>query len=476
MANPPRTHSKYLLYWMQQAQRATYNPALDYACAQAEALSLPLIVVFVLSPQVPEANLRHYSFMLQGLLETAATLHKQGISLFLAYGNPPEIIAQLASEAVELIADHGYLRYQREWREMLQIMLKDSRTIYTEIETEPLIPVAVVSDHEEYAAATIRRKLLRKIGSDFSFKPKRHYLLPAFRHDAPGFQALHRFDPEKPQLTEIWWNNQLQTDDGVPAVKNMKAGHTEALRLLNTFLKNKLPLYATQRNEPSLDIQSGLSPYLHFGQICTMEIIQRLSEHIGLNISELPELIISKEDRDPVLMGARAFAEELVIRRELSFNYCWYNEAYDSFAGLPAWAKSTLLNHLSDPREQHYLLDSLEQCATHDVYWNAAQWEMMTTGKMHNYLRMYWGKRVLAWCDNPEDAYQILLYLNNRYSLDGRDPNSFAGIAWCFGKHDRPWQNRSIYGSVRYMNARGLERKFDMKGYLSRIGYPEQGV
>ncbi len=469
----PPGQGKYLLYWMQQAQRVAYNPALDYAVSRSEFLALPLVVVFVLSPHVPDANRRHYSFMLKGLLETAAELHKLGIAMFMAYGDPVEIIGKIAMEAVEVIADHGYLHFQRKWHSELQQTLQDGQVSYTEIETEPMVPVSLVSDHEEYAAATIRKKLLRKLVSEEYIPRQNAGRTPKLRSLPAALKDLQHFDPQKQELTEKWWNERLVTDESVAPVTDIKAGHAEAFKLCYLFLENKLQSYATLRNEPSLDIQSGLSPYLHFGQISSMEIIQQLLACTRLELADIPELILGKEDRDPVLSGAAAFTEELVIRRELSFNFCLYNDQYDSFAGLPTWAKSTLLNHLSDPRDQHYLLDNLEQCATHDTYWNAAQWEMMTTGKMHNYLRMYWGKQILAWCDNPEDAYQIMLYLNNRYSLDGRDPNSYAGIAWCFGKHDRPWQSRAIYGSVRYMNSRGLERKFDMKGYLSRIGYPE---
>ncbi|HNQ43181.1 MAG TPA: hypothetical protein PKI59_02075, partial [Candidatus Cloacimonadota bacterium] len=173
------------------------------------------------------------------------------------------------------------------------------------------------------------------------------------------------------------------------------------------------------------------------------------------------------------LANVPALAEELIIRRELSMNYCHYNPGYDTYQAIPLWARTSLAEHEGDPRERIYPLDKLENAETDDVCWNAAQIEMMTTGKMHNYTRMYWGKRLISWCASPEEAFYNALYLNNKYHLDGRNANAYAGVAWCFGKHDRPWAQRPVYGSVRYMNANGLNRKFDMQAYLNKVAAKE---
>jgi deoxyribodipyrimidine photo-lyase len=192
-----------------------------------------------------------------------------------------------------------------------------------------------------------------------------------------------------------------------------------------------------------------MSPWLHFGQISPLVIALKVMK------TQSP--------------GKEAYLEELIIRRELAMNYTYYNPFYDSFEGLNDWAKKTLKEHEKDKRPYRYSIDELEQAQTHDPYWNAAQEEMRITGKMHGYMRMYWGKKILEWMKSPEEAFSTALYLNNKYELDGRDPNGFAGIAWCFGKHDRPWFERPIFGKIRYMNANGLKRKFNAEAYVDKI-------
>jgi len=455
----------YILYWMQQAARISANPALDYALQMAEVTGLPLVVLFVVSSDVPEANLRHYAFMMQGIAEVSTQFTKQGTSFYLACGEPVNIVRTLAEQAVEVVMDHGYLHYQRRWRAELQAVLSRLEISYTEVETETMVPVTAVSDHEEYAAATIRKKLLLKLRDEQGIAEQARQKV-SFRGKLNAPFPLLACGDCTPEQIQAWWHRHISVDESVEPVAKYQGGYSQARQWLTVFLQEKLVQYASSRNDPSQAIQSDLSPYLHFGQIGVMEIIQRLLDHVGWELKELPAAIMKKNHSLPLHTGAAAFAEEIIVRRELSFNFCTYNENYDSFQGLPSWARKTLLDHLQDQREEHYLLDRLIQCDTHDIYWNAAQRELMTTGKMHNYMRMYWGKRMLAWSENPEDAYQILCYLNNRYALDGRDPNSYAGVAWCFGKHDRPWQERNIYGMVRYMNAAGLKRKFPIHKYV----------
>jgi deoxyribodipyrimidine photo-lyase len=222
-----------------------------------------------------------------------------------------------------------------------------------------------------------------------------------------------------------------------------------AQELLMGFIRENLDRYPAYRNDPVAGVLSCMSPYLHFGQISPLSI--------ALNILET---------KSP---SAGTYLEELIVRRELSMNFVHYNPLYDEFSGLPDWARKTLLSHSGDLREYTYRFSEFESARTHDPFWNAAQREMVLTGKMHGYMRMYWGKKILEWSETPEEAYRTALALNNRYELDGRDPNGYAGIAWCFGKHDRAWQERPVFGKIRYMNAAGLNRKFDAARYVARI-------
>ena len=242
--------------------------------------------------------------------------------------------------------------------------------------------------------------------------------------------------------------SRLAIDRGVTSVSNLHGGTGRARKHLADFIEHKLENYPELRNDPNASNVSNMSQYLHFGQISPL--------YIALQI-----MVTASSARDTYL-------EELIVRRELSMNFVFYNPDYDSFQGLPPWCRKTLLEHAGDPREYAYNLNELEYAQTHDPYWNAAQREMVLTGKMHGYMRMYWGKKILEWSATPEDAFTAALYLNNKYQLDGRDPNSFAGVAWCFGKHDRPWGKRPIFGNIRYMSADGLKRKFDADAYVSR--------
>ena len=230
-----------------------------------------------------------------------------------------------------------------------------------------------------------------------------------------------------------------------------KGGTNEAKKILNFFIDNHLNHYADDRNQPQLNTISNLSPYLHFGQISSLEIALKILESAA-----------SKEQKD-------VFLEELIVRRELSMNFCEFNKNYDKLEGLPNWCQQTLQKHAQDKRPFIYTKEQFEKAQTHDQIWNAAQNEMVQTGKMHGYMRMYWGKKILEWSKNPSQAYQTALYLNNKYELDGRDPNGFTGVAWCFGKHDRPWgPERPIFGLVRFMAESGIKKKIDWQNYVSK--------
>jgi deoxyribodipyrimidine photo-lyase len=246
-------------------------------------------------------------------------------------------------------------------------------------------------------------------------------------------------------------------DDSVAPSPTFHGGELQAHTHLERFLSSRLADYATHRNDPEKDWLSGMSPYLHFGHISPVEI--------ALQAIDYAESALAESER----AGVDTLLEELIVRRELAMNYAEYNDRYDSYAALPDWAQQTLAEHEGDPRPYAYSLDQLEQGATDDPYWNACQLQMVKTGKMHGYMRMYWGKKILEWTAEPTEAFRRTVYLNDRYELDGRDPNGYAGVAWVFGKHDRPWAERSIFGKVRYMNANGLRRKFkEIDRYVDR--------
>jgi deoxyribodipyrimidine photo-lyase len=427
---------RYVLYWMQASQRVEYNHALEYAIERANELGLPLLVFFGITDDFPEANERHYHFMLEGLKEVKTALRSRGIGMLVLHRRPERGAVDLAGEAALVVADRGYLRIQRKWRERAA---RNAGCPLIQVESDTVVPVETVSDKEEYAAATIRPK----IGSRLE-----EFLVP-LRARRVKRQSL---DLAKGSLaigeTEAALSR-LKIDRSVGRVGDLKGGTGEAKRRLRHFIGAHLDGYDQLRNDPTRDCLSGMSPYLHFGQISPL--------YIALKIKAAGSA------------GTAAYLEELLVRRELSMNFVYYNANYDSFMGLPEWARKTLAKHRGDKRAYVYTLRQLESAATHDPYWNAAQNEMRLTGKMHGYMRMYWGKKIIEWTRTPEHAFKIALYLNNKYEVDGRDPNGFAGVAWCFGKHDRPWAERPVFGLVRYMNDKGLRRKFDADGYVHRI-------
>jgi deoxyribodipyrimidine photo-lyase len=426
----------FVVYWMQAAQRAGTNHALEYAVGAANELRKPLVVFFALTENYPEANERHYAFMLEGLKETQEALRKRGIPMVVRRGEPDVEIAACGRDACLVVVDDGYVRVERRWRRSAAAAL-DCPLL--EVATNVIVPVEAASPKEEYTAATLRPKLYRLF--DAFLTPLRETSL-RIKSSEPALDSWDIGDTDAALAG-------LSLDRKVGRVPYVRGGASEAEKRLRAFVKGKLASYAEARNDPSLDALSGLSPYLHFGQISPLAV--------ALAVKKGPAY------------GQAAFLEELIVRRELSFNFVHYNRAYDKFEGLPEWCRATLLEHAKDSRPYLYSRAELEKAATHDPYWNAAQKEMVLTGKMHGYMRMYWGKKIIEWSASPREAFRTALALNNAYELDGRDANAFAGVAWSFGKHDRPWARRPVFGTVRYMNAAGLRRKFDADAYVRKI-------
>jgi deoxyribodipyrimidine photo-lyase len=430
----------YVLYWMQEAQRARGNAALELAIRGANNYGLPVVVCFGLMDGYPEANARHYMFMLEGLADCANELRTRGIPFVVRRGNPVDIAIEMSRGAAAVICDRSYMPAQRAWRATLA---EAANCPVIQVETEVVVPVDVVSDKSEYAARTIRPRIHRVWDE---------YLAPLDETEIETSSAALSLESGFDVSDPVAVLAELDLDRSVPPVKRFRGGRTEALRRLNGFIDDVLDGYATGRNEPSAGQTSFLSPYLHFGHISPVEMaLAARDSDIG-----------STEDRG-------SFIEELVVRRELAMNYVAFEPTFDSYNALPGWAQKSLAEHAGDEREYVYTQTQLEACDTHDTHWNDAMREMVHTGFMHNYMRMYWAKKILEWSTDPEQAFKTTLTLNNKYFLDGRDPNSYANVAWCYGVHDRAWTERPIFGKIRYMNANGLNRKFDMEAYAEFV-------
>ncbi len=431
---------------MQQSQRVTFNHALEYAAERANQYGLPLLVAFGLMDDYPEANERHYAFMLEGLRDVAADLAARHIAFVLRRGSPPRVALELAKQAALVVCDRGYLRHQRRWRDEVA---DGAGVEVVEVESDAVVPVEVASQKQESAARTLRPRHQRHWEK---------YLTPLkpvkVRHPA-GTLQIPKGQHLSLNAADVEGNVALlKIDRSVPRTTRFTGGSAAARKTLATFLRGRLSGYDEGRNEPAAEHTSTMGAYLHFGQISALRVALAVRE-----AEAAPSI-----DRD-------AFLEELLIRRELAINFCHYCPDYDRYEGLPAWAKKSLAEQKPDPRPHLYTPAQMEAAATADPYWNAAQAEMVDTGFMHNYMRMYWGKKILEWSPSPEEAYDTTLRLNNKYFLCGRDPNGYANVGWIFGLHDRPWgPRRPIFGLIRYMNAAGLNRKFDMAAYVAKWG------
>jgi deoxyribodipyrimidine photo-lyase len=437
----PELHGDYVLYWMQQSQREAFNPALEAAIASANRLKLPTLVCFGLTDGYPQANARHYSFMLEGLRDVAAALARRGVAFVIRRGSPDAVASELAERAALIVCDRGYLRVQKQWRANVA---KSAQRRILQIEGDVVVPLEHASQKREVGARTLRPKILRV--RDRFLQPLQrtpvHHKTSA--KDLGFASALDLSDVPASLAT-------LDVDHTVSPVARFRGGQVEARQHLDRFIDGPLHDYASARSEPAAMQVSFLSGYLHFGQISPVEIA------------------LAARDASAGQPDRAAYLEELVVRRELAMNFVEHTPDYDSYSCLPAWARETLAQHRNDKRPHLYNERELTDAKTHDPYWNAAMTEMRETGYMHNHMRMYWGKQILAWSSDPEQAYATALALNNRYFICGRDANSFANIAWCFGLHDRPWPERAILGKVRSMTASGLERKIDTAAYIWRV-------
>ncbi len=421
-------NGKSIIYWMSREQRVKYNFALLAAMKYAAEQNLNLYVAFCVSSEFLGASPEAFAFIGEGLKEVESVLGGLNVPFYLLYGNPPYEIAEFtkSKEAKAIICDFDPLRIKQEWLAYLNASFDGS--IY-EIDSRNIVPARLASNKKEFAAHTIR--------------PKIKALLPQFLIDIPLPRRLH-------QSIEFAENDYSRLD-ALPKNRFFKGGKTEALRLLNEFIAKKLDGYAAYRNDPTKEYQSELSPYLHFGQISSLEV--------ALAVQAASANAQSKD----------AFLEELIVRRELAENFCLYCADYDNENSLEPWAKANMAITDGEPRDYLYSTDEFEDGKTHDELWNAAQTQLKIKGKIHGYMRMYWAKKILEWTPSTKDAFKVAVYLNDKYALDGRDPNGYAGIAWSLGGvHDRAWPSRKVFGKIRYMNYNGCKSKFKVNEYIAR--------
>ena len=426
-----------VVYWMSRDQRVQDNWALLHAQQLAIEWEQPLLVVFCLAANFLGATLRQYGFMLRGLAETFNALDRTNISSFLLRGTPQEILpAWLARQkAGLLVTDFDPLKIKREWK---YSVLAAADIPCHEVDAHNIVPCWVASPKLEFAAYTLRPKLKK--------------LLPGFLEEFPRIQRHPFTGPAVEQFPEVEaLLESLQINRSIKEIDWLQPGSVAAKRLLDLFIEKKLMHYGTRSNDPTQDMQSNLSPYLHFGQLSP--------QRVAIDI-------LRQNEKSP---ATEVFLEELIVRRELADNFCFYNALYDEAGGFPPWAQKSLAMHMDDVREYCYSQEEFEQFRTHDEIWNAAQRQLFTTGKMHGYMRMYWAKKILEWSENPRRAMETAIYLNDKYELDGRDPNGYAGIAWSIGGvHDRAWGERKVFGKIRFMNDKGLKRKFDINKYVKK--------
>ena len=434
--------ARYVLYWMQMFKRVDNNHALIWAIRKANELRLPLVVYEGLKYYYPWASDRFHTFILEGVEEKRAAFEKLSIR-YVFYlqkdaDSPKNTVALLARDAAMIVTDDYPCfiipEHNRRVAERAEIPV-------FAVDSNGIIPMSKF-EKEEYAAYTIRPKINRLLD---------HYLKPLAAESIEVSSVGITLDcPETMVAAENIADlvAECDIDHTVPPSKVYRGGTEAGRKRLEKFAGDILPDYVRTRNKPEIDGSSRLSAYLHFGFLSSLEVA------LAVQAADAPDE--SKE----------AFLEELIVRRELSFNMTRHNSKYDSLAALPPWVHKTMREHASDDRAVTYSLEQLEAGQTHDELWNAAQREMVATGEMHNYVRMLWGKNVIAWSGSYDIAFETLVHLNNKYCLDGRDPNSYAGILWCFGKHDRPWMERPVFGTMRYMTSGSTGKKFDSKKYI----------
>jgi deoxyribodipyrimidine photo-lyase len=426
-------------------RRVDSNHALLEAARIANEHGLPVLFYEGLTCTYPYANDRIHTFMLEAVPETARRLKSRGIG-YVFYlrrkkSDPNDVLYRLSERAAAVVTDDYPTFIARRHNALVPAKIG---VAYLAVDSSCIVPMSTFTKRE-YAAYTIRPKIHRALPDHLHpaepVKVKRKWM-----GEVPSFhvEVIARSIPELVASCEI--------DHSVKPAIGILGGRIEAEHRLRVFLEEKLRRYARDRNEPSRHATSELSPYLHFGQISSLEIALAAREYAA------EHKLIADE-----------FLEELIVRRELAFNFARHADNYETLDVLPSWAHETLKAHANDPRDPCYSREQLERAETYDALWNATQKELLLRGRIHGYYRMYWGKKIIEWSATREEALSTMIYLHDRYALDGRDPNTYTNILWCFGLHDRPWFDRPIFGQVRYMSLEGMKRKTDSQAYIREI-------
>jgi deoxyribodipyrimidine photo-lyase len=439
----PSRGGKSVVYWMQRAQRGVDNHAVDLAVKVANLLELPLIVYFAAISNFPHANLRHYAFLNRGLPDIEADLAVRNIFFVMRrtpHASHERFLADV--DAAFLIGDENPTREPERWRRELASRIKIP---FWTVDADVVVPSKLI-EKAQYGAYTLRPRLYR--------------LLPDYLHPYENLHADHAWrkprnfpaDSVHEDITRDW----KDFDRSVAPVEAWRGGTHAGLKRLTMFVRRMLKDYEVQRNRPEANRTSCLSPYLHFGHVGPIKIALAVDAAAKAN---------------PKLRAARdSYFDELIVWRELAVNFVRYTPNYDSPECAESWAKKTMAEHAKDEREHVYTLRQFEEARTHDDLWNAAQIQMIRHGWMHNHMRMYWAKKILEWTPNVATAMKYAIYLNDRYFLDGRDPNGYAGIAWAIlGKFDRAWGERPIFGKIRFMSNASTSKKFDSKKYMEQM-------
>jgi deoxyribodipyrimidine photo-lyase len=426
-----RSRGEYVLYWMRANRRVESNHALQFASELANRLEKPLLCYERLTCSYPHANDRLHAFILEGVAETAAALRKLGAGYVFDLHR-----TKIATGTLDLQVRRAAAVVTDDWPETLAGPARHFGADAYAVDSSCIVPWQCIGGRS-YAA--------------YSIRPKIHRLLPRFLQPVEKVRLRHKWTAGVPGLP-VLDAAACEIDHSVPPSTLFRGGRKQAELRLDDFLEHGLRRYAGEKNEPAAHATSGLSPYLHAGYISSLEVALRVREH-------------AREHK----LIADEFLEELIVRRELAFNFAWYAKRIDSLRELPDWVRATLRDHRKDKRDPQFTRAQFEQAGAYDDLWNAAQKELLLRGKIHGYYRMYWGKKIIEWSATHEAALATMLYLNDKYAMDGQDPNTYANILWCFGLHDRPWGERPIFGMVRYMARSGMDRKTGVKSYLSEI-------
>lgn len=472
---PLQRDGEFVLYWMVAARRTRSNFALQHAASEAARLGRPLVILEALRCDHPYASDRLHRFILDGMAANALALTGRAV-IYHPYVEPAPgvgrgLLAALAARACLVVTDDYPAFFLPR---MVAAAGARLPVRLVAVDGNGLLPLRA-ADHAYPTAYAFRRFLQKSLPDQLATPPVADPLarLPLIPPTPLPVEITQRWPTVDPLL--LYGVPELLAAlpiDHTVSVAPIQGGQDAARARLEQFLTGKLARYAEERNHPDLDATSGLSPYLHFGHISAHEIFHAVAGHEGWVPPDLSlHCAGQREGWWGMSPNAEAFLDQLVTWRELGFNNCAHRADYTALTSLPAWAQRTLAEHSHDPRRYCYTLDEFRRAATHDLLWNAAQRQLLVDGTMHNYLRMLWGKKILEWSPTPQEALQVMIELNDRYALDGRDPNSYSGILWCLGRHDRPWGPvRPVFGSVRYMSSDSTRRKVRVTEYLERYG------